>query len=108
MRECRKHGRLRNMSESDDGISDRSPAARWSHERERWRRLRDRLRGTFAPLLRASLKPIAMACLRLVTRRPELLFNVPRFRRCIADLTRRPALLPYLAIEPSVSQLQGT
>jgi hypothetical protein len=45
-------------------------------------------RGTFPPFSRASLKPIAMACLRLVTFRPELLFSVPFFLRCIADLTR--------------------
>jgi hypothetical protein len=54
--------------------------------------------GTLAPLLRASLSPIAMACLRLVTFRPELLFRVPRFRRRIVDSTFFEAALPYLAI----------
>lgn len=55
-------------------------------------------RGTFAPFLRASLNPIAIACLRLVTLRPDPLFSVPFFFRCIADFTRLPAALPYLAI----------
>jgi hypothetical protein len=54
-------------------------------------------RGTFAPLLRASESPIAMACLRLFTVLPERpLFNVPRFRRRIALLTHFPADFPYL------------
>ena len=56
-----------------------------------------------APFALASLSPIAIACLRLVTRLPELLFKVPRFRRCKADFTRRAALLPYLAIRTSAS-----
>jgi hypothetical protein len=54
--------------------------------------------GTFAPLLLASLRPIAMACLRLVTLRPELLFSVPFFLRRIADSTFLDADLPYLAM----------
>jgi hypothetical protein len=63
--------------------------------------LRDRealRRGTFAPFLRASLSPIAIACFRLFTLRPEPLFSVPFFLRCIADLTRLPAALPYFAM----------
>jgi hypothetical protein len=66
-----------------------------------YRFLRDRedlRRGTFTPFLRASLRPIAIACFRLFTLRPEPLFNVPFFLRCIADLTRLPAALPYLAM----------
>jgi hypothetical protein len=55
-----------------------------------------RLRGTFAPSSRASDRPMAMACLRLVTLRPEPLFSVPDFRLCIARLTLLPAALPYL------------
>ena len=55
-------------------------------------------RGTFAPFLRASLRPIAIACFRLLTVRPEPLLSVPFFLRCIADLTRFPAALPYLAM----------
>jgi hypothetical protein len=64
-------------------------------------RLRDPLvlrGGTLAPLRRASLSPIAMACLRLVTLRPEPLFNVPRLRRRIVDSTFFDADLPYFAM----------
>jgi hypothetical protein len=61
---------------------------------------RERLRGgTFAPFLRASDNPIAIACLRLFTVRPEPpLLRVPRFRRRIADSTVFEALLPYFAM----------
>jgi len=55
-------------------------------------------RGTFAPFSRASLKPIAIACFRLVTLPPEPLLSVPFFRRLIADRTRFEAAFPYLAI----------
>src|SRR5688572_33253883 len=61
----------------------------------------DVLAGTFAPFSRASLSPIAIACFRLVTFRPELLFNVPFFFRRIADSTRLLAPLPYLAMSTS-------
>jgi hypothetical protein len=54
--------------------------------------------GTFAPFSRASLRPIAMACLRLVTFRPEPLLSAPFFLRRIADSTRLEADLPYFAI----------
>jgi hypothetical protein len=54
--------------------------------------------GTLAPLLRASFNPIAIACFRLVTLRPELLFRVPRFRRRIVDSTFLEADLPYFAM----------
>src|SRR5438132_356414 len=60
-----------------------------------------RLRGTFPPARRASLRPIAMACLRLVTflpDRPER--RVPCLRSCIARLTLLWAFLPYFAIRP--------
>jgi hypothetical protein len=43
-----------------------------------------RLRGTFAPFSRASLNPIAIACLRLLTLAPDPDFKVPRLRRRIA------------------------
>jgi hypothetical protein len=53
-------------------------------------REREDLRGTFAPERRASLSPIAIACLRLRTRRPERpLRSVPRLRSCIARFTLR-------------------
>jgi hypothetical protein len=44
--------------------------------------------GTLPPFRLASLKPIAIACFRLFTLLPELLFRVPFLRRCIADFTR--------------------
>jgi hypothetical protein len=58
-----------------------------------------RLRGTFAPFLRASDSPIAIACLRLLTLppfppRPD--FSVPFLRRRIALSTRFDAAFPYL------------
>lgn len=67
------------------------------------RRLRPpRLRGTLAPARRASLKPMAIACLRLRTflpDRPER--SVPRFRSRIARSTFFDAFLPYFAMDPS-------
>jgi len=57
-----------------------------------------RFDGTFAPFLRASLRPIAIACFRLFTFRPEPLSRVPFFRLRIADSTVLPADFPYFAI----------
>nr|WP_284351258.1 hypothetical protein [Roseisolibacter agri] len=57
-----------------------------------------RLRGTLAPSSRASDRPIAIACSRLVTRPPCPAlprFSVPDFRRRIALATRLPAAFPY-------------
>ena len=55
--------------------------------------------GTFAPALRASDKPMAIACFLLVTFLPDLpLFSFPRLRSCIAFSTLSCAFLPYLAI----------
>src|SRR5215218_10335398 len=56
--------------------------------------------GTFAPLARASLRPMAMACLRLLTFRPEPLFSVPFLVRRTADSTLFEAARPYFAIVP--------
>jgi len=54
------------------------------------------LRGTFAPLFRASDKPIAIACFRLFTVLPVLPdLSVPFFLRRIALSTRFEAALPY-------------
>jgi hypothetical protein len=44
---------------------------------------------------------MAIACLRLLTFRPDPLFSVPRFRRRIADSTFFDAAFPYLAMGPS-------
>jgi hypothetical protein len=56
---------------------------------------RDRLGGTLAPFLRASLRPIAIACLRLRTRPPEPERKVPRFRLRIALSTLVDAFFEY-------------
>ncbi|MBU6461675.1 MAG: hypothetical protein KGK01_16510 [Bradyrhizobium sp.] len=53
--------------------------------------------GTFLPLALASESPIAIACLRLFTFRPERpLFNVPALRFFIARLTSEEAFFEYL------------
>jgi hypothetical protein len=60
--------------------------------------------GTFAPFLRASAKPIAIACFLLLTTPPLPPFpdrKVPCFLRRIALLTVLLAARPYLAIGPS-------
>jgi hypothetical protein len=52
--------------------------------------------GTFCPAALASERPIAMACLRLLTIRPERpLFNVPALRCFIARSTVADAFLEY-------------
>ena len=56
------------------------------------------LDGTFAPLARASLIPIAIACLRLVTLRPELDLRSPSLYSCITLCTLSLAFLEYLAM----------
>jgi hypothetical protein len=43
--------------------------------------------GTLAPACRASLRPIAIACFRLVTLRPEPERSVPCLRSCITFST---------------------
>ena len=61
------------------------------------------LAGTLAPALRASDRPIAIACLRLFTVLPERpLFSVPRLRSCIAFSTLLEAFSPYFAIVVSI------
>jgi hypothetical protein len=55
----------------------------------------DDLRGTLAPFSRASDKPIAIACFRLLTLRPLPERSVPFFFRRIADSTRLLAAFPY-------------
>jgi hypothetical protein len=55
--------------------------------------------GTLAPVARASDNPIAIACLRLLTLRPERpLFNVPAFRFFIARPTFADAFLEYFRV----------
>ena len=60
-----------------------------------------RFEGTLAPFFRASLRPMAIACLRLVTFRPEPLLSEPRLRRRIVDFTLFDAPFPYFAIGTS-------
>src|SRR2546430_16227747 len=67
----------------------------------RWRRMSqlDFFVGTFAPFLRASDRPMAMACFRLLTLPPLPPLperSVPRFLRRMALATVLPAALPYL------------
>jgi hypothetical protein len=66
--------------------------------------------GTFLPFLRASDKPMAMACFRLLTlppRPPLPRLRVPRLRRRMALPTSFDALREYLrAIEVSPSLLR--
>jgi hypothetical protein len=53
--------------------------------------------GTFFPSALASERPIAIACLRLLTFLPDLpLFNVPVLRFFIARPTLADAFLEYL------------
>jgi len=52
--------------------------------------------GTFAPSALASERPIAIACLRLFTFRPERpLFRVPALRSLIARPTLADAFFEY-------------
>ena len=53
--------------------------------------------GTFSPARRASDKPMAIACFRLLIVLPELpLFKVPALRSCIVLATFFEAALEYL------------
>ena len=54
-----------------------------------------RLRGVFSPFSRASLMPMAIACLRLVTLRPPRDLSVPCLRRRMALPTVELAFLLY-------------
>ena len=82
-------------------FADRVDEVFRADDRERVERLSSGSGGTFAPFLRASLRPIATACLRLVTLRPDPLRSVPCFRRRIADSTVFDAFLPYFATTSS-------
>src|SRR5579859_778150 len=56
--------------------------------------------GTFAPFSRASERPIAIACFRPLTLRPERpLFRVPALRFFIARSTLADAFFEYLAMD---------
>jgi hypothetical protein len=65
--------------------------------------------GTFAPSLRASERPIAIACLRLVTFLPERpLRNVPRLRSRMTFSTFFDAFLLYLRAMKCSVRLLGS
>ena len=56
--------------------------------------------GLSRPFSRAFERPIAMACLRLLTFLPlPRLFNFPRFISCISVFTCFPAAEPYLRVD---------
>jgi hypothetical protein len=62
-------------------------------------RVDDFLRGTLPPARRASERPMAIACLRLVTFFPDRpLFSFPLLRSCIAFFTFCFAFGPYFAM----------
>lgn len=64
---------------------------------------REDLDGTLAPFLRAFESPIAIACLREVTRLPERPERaVPRFILCISLRTAFWADAPYLRFEEAL------
>ena len=60
--------------------------------------------GTFPPSRRASERPIAIACSRLVTFFPLPLRSLPRFRSCIFSSTSSDAFRPYFAISLLLSK----
>src|SRR5215469_10829820 len=64
------------------------------------RHLQDFFAGTFLPFRRASHRPMAIACFRLLTflpLRPD--FSLPRFISCISRLTSLPADFEYFRPE---------
>src|ERR1700760_4855098 len=64
--------------------------------------------GTFLPSARASERPIAIACLRLVTLRPERpLFSVPALRFFITRSTSAEAFLEYRRAMATLPLLTG-
>jgi hypothetical protein len=63
--------------------------------------------GTLPPAARASDRPIAIACLRLVTFLPlPPLLSVPALRSCITFSTFSCAFAPYFAMRVSSLSLQ--
>jgi hypothetical protein len=84
---ARQLARLERDEDCDDFLErddrERDEPERDELDRDDLERLRD---GTFSPFSRASLRPMAIACLRLFTVRPERpLLSDPLLRRRIAD-----------------------
>jgi hypothetical protein len=68
-----------------------------------WRKIHNLFAGRPCHFRLASESPMAIACFVLLTLVPLLpLFKVPSFSLCIARLTNRCAVLPYLAIMNSL------
>jgi hypothetical protein len=64
--------------------------------------------GTLSPSRRASDRPIAIACLRLVTFLCEPpLRSVPALRSCMTFLTFACVFLPYFAMKSSLGRSPG-
>jgi hypothetical protein len=85
-----------NIASSNPGHAGPAHAGRSYYARDRER---PRLRGTLAPAALASLRPIAIACFRLVTLFPEPPdLRVPCLRSCMARSTLSDAFFPYFAI----------
>jgi len=73
----------------------------WHSHRNRWRCVQlfvDFFAGTLAPDFLASESPIATACFRLVTLRPDPLFNFPCLKAFISRSTLLEALGPYFLV----------
>jgi hypothetical protein len=101
------HDQLRDEADRDDDERFRDDDRLREPDADLDERLRD---GTFCPFSRASLRPIAIACLRLLTVRPDRpLLSDPLLRRRMADSTVFCAPFPYFAmVPPSVAFLQST
>jgi hypothetical protein len=62
--------------------------------------------GTLPPALRASERPIAIACFRLLTGLPDFPdLSLPSFISCIALLTLVAAFAPYCLLDDLVGTL---
>src|SRR5882724_10884596 len=85
------------------------PARAWMRPHAQRFVVRVALRGTFFPSLRASERPIAIACFRLFTVPPFPplpLFSFPCFARCKARSTSLLALLEYFLGIPASEIVQ--
>ena len=90
------------LFDPDDVLPGRVDAL-FDRAAEPFDRVDDRFDGTLPPSLRASERPMAIACLRLVTFLPERpLRSLPRFISCIDFSTLVCAFFPYLAMTFSV------
>src|SRR5262245_4131256 len=95
---------LRDLQEPDQALQQFVNQSPWDHQKllQRYRTVMAQpfFSGTLAPFLRALERPMAMACLGLVTFFFDLLplRSVPSFISCIASLTSSWAFFPYFAM----------